>query len=48
MKLRPGRYFTEPEILARWERWRAGEFLNSIAGDLDHFERAKRPYNCAP
>ena len=35
MKQRPRRYFTEPEILAMWERWHAGESLNSIARDLD-------------
>ena len=35
MKHRPRRYFTEPEILAMWERWHAGESLNSIARNLD-------------
>ncbi len=35
MKQRPRRYFTEPEILSMWERWHAGESLNSIARDLD-------------
>ncbi len=35
MKQRPRRYFTEPEVLSMWERWHAGESLNSIARDLD-------------
>lgn len=35
MKQRPRRCFSEPEILAMWERWHAGESLNSMARDLD-------------
>lgn len=35
MKQRSRRYFTEPEVLAMWERWHVGESRNSIARDLD-------------
>jgi len=37
MKQRPGRYFTDSEMVVVWDRWEKGDSINEIARDLGRY-----------